>query len=55
MGRRQALATAEAAKLRAADAALAKAARAAGMEPPKIAREVAEQANWKALGRPELC
>ena len=54
MGRRQALATAEAAKLRAADAALAKAARAAGMEPPTIAREVAEQANWKALGRPDL-
>ena len=24
------------------------------MEPPTIAREVAEQANWKALGRPDL-
>ena len=41
-------------KLRAAEKALADAARKAGMTVPQIAKEVAEQGNWKTLGRPDL-
>lgn len=42
------------AKLRVAKKALADAARKAGVIVPKIAKEVAEQGNWKTLGRPDL-
>ncbi|MDO4769949.1 MAG: PBECR2 nuclease fold domain-containing protein [Brachymonas sp.] len=42
------------AKLRAAEKALADAARKAGVTVPKIAKEVADQPNWKTLERPDL-
>lgn len=42
------------AKLQAAAKALADAARKAGTTLPTIAKEVAEQGNWKTLGRPDL-
>lgn len=42
------------AKLRAAEKALADAARKAGLLAPKVAKEVAEQPNWKTLGLPDL-
>lgn len=41
-------------KLRAAETALADAARKAGLQVPKIAKEVADQPSWKTLGLPDL-
>jgi SPP1 gp7 family putative phage head morphogenesis protein len=50
----KALALAEAAKLRAANAELAKAAQAAGLAAPNIAREVGGQSDWQSLGLADL-
>lgn len=54
MARQQALTAVEQAKLKAAAADLAAAARKEGLQPPKVAREKPDQPTWKTLELPDL-